>query len=165
MKSKWLYETIAILMWIGFLALGYWLVLLLRTDIQAVMLAVYVRDNIWRAKEAGFADKIVLAALVCIWITTGAFIEEYYRSGIKNKKILERIAKVSGITLLVTFVADLIAVLTIDQTRADLSRWLFIVLELAAGSGFIWGWRYLHAKSKIPSQPIRNETNQLTPVG
>ena len=132
-KRRWLVDIGVYLLWFAAVALGFWLALQLRTFIEVSMIALYVKNNLWRAREAGFVDKVTFSILICAWVIGVVIVEEYLRNGAARQLLMKRFARVFGPGLLVLFLVDLFNLLMLGMSSAGWPQWLLLAGELLIG--------------------------------
>jgi hypothetical protein len=132
-KRRWLVDAGVYLLWFAAVALGFWLALQLRTSIEVSIFGLYVKDNLWRAQEAGFVNKIAFAILICTWVVGIILVEEYFRKGAASHLLMKRFARVFGPGLLALFLVDLFNLLVLEMSSAGWSQWLLLAGELLIG--------------------------------
>ena len=132
-KCGWLIGIGAYLLWFVVAALGFWLALQLRTSIEITMIGLYARDDLSRARVAGFVDKIAFSMLICAWVVGIVMAEGYFRGGVKSHLLMKRFAMIFGPGLLVLFLVDLFNLLILGIRSASWWQWLLLAGELLIG--------------------------------
>ena len=113
--KKILQHAGVLLAWALNVALGFWVMVVVRHSFMATLAVLYVGDSIrraWVTRFWGQAYYVVagLAYLIFIFVIDG-----YLKDGMSSGDVFRRFARVSGILLLMLFVADLVTSL-IQQT-------------------------------------------------
>lgn len=136
-KYEWLGYILAYVMWIVVMALGVWFILVSREGLMSA-LAIYVSGgrSLQRFFEARFIDKVYIVAVGLLWLALAVVAEDRLRKGVHQRVLLRRFASITGVELLLIFVADAL-LLWVQGGRTGWLRWLILGSELLAGIGLL----------------------------
>jgi hypothetical protein len=126
---------LAYLLWIVTLALGAWFAVIGREAFETYLGKYFIQEQgqFLLSRQARFWDLTVAVVLWLLWFVMMIITEEYYRRGVPKKTVWRRFAKVTGILLILIFVADLCQNLMLGIGTVGWLRWLLTVIELVAG--------------------------------
>jgi hypothetical protein len=99
--------------------------------------------------QLGFADKAFTLLLGLSWLAFMIFVEEYFKAGARKGNLLKRIARITGLLFLCTFVANLILFWFQGISSGSWLSWLILAVELIIGTGM-----YIYYKT--PATPKTN---------
>jgi hypothetical protein len=118
--------------WVADLVLALWLALLIRTAVTDLFILSYNGD-VRMTNAFNFIDKAVLILLGLGWLIYMIVIEGHFRNNIDKEGHPQRLASVTGWTLVCVFVIDLILTWMQGIGSGTWLRWLTLAAELGIG--------------------------------
>ncbi len=128
MNSKFLLKALAVVMWIfsnlfvgliGFMGRG-----------SFVLTTMLISKNAYLPR---FLDKVFIVSFGIFWLGSWIFLEQYYQEGVEDKELLPRFMRVTGIELVVAFVAQVISTYYNTQPQQQLIQAILIAVALVLG--------------------------------
>lgn len=140
MKFKKGIDTILFyIFWIVSLGLGAWFVIIAREAFETFLGRFFIKspDQFIIIRQARFWDIVFSVLLWILWFAMMIVTEEYYRRGVTKNVLWQRFARVTGILLILIFIANFSQNLMLGYAVVGWLPWLLCVLELIAGIALI----------------------------
>ena len=119
-------------MWIAALSIAFWLIHISRTAFLNILVLFNTQGTMRYLNALIFADQVFVIVMGLGWLVFLIFSEEYFRIGVLEEVLLNRIIRVTGPLFLGVFSVDLI-LFWLNVGSQSWLRWLILAVELGGG--------------------------------
>jgi hypothetical protein len=131
-KRRWMGYPLVYAMWLAILLLGVWFLLTSRDALLGLVDMLDVNETTSHAWRLISMERFYLVGAGMVWLVVMVFSEAYLRRGVARGRLVSRFARIFGVVVLLTFVAD-VTLFALQGFQGGWLRWLIPAAELALG--------------------------------
>ena len=136
--KNWPVYLLAYSLWIISFLLWLWFILIGRNALLGLLQTYYLDGTFQVDKMVQLWDRVYLFSTGLAWLALMVITENSFRQGIKRGDLARRVGRIMGPEFLLIFAADAILAFLFGFESIPWSRWLVLLVELAAGAGLVW---------------------------
>jgi len=153
--KKWSQYIVAYTMWIVSFLMWIYFILTSRYAILGLLQLYYVENDFQRKMELQLVDRVYVISTGIIWLILMIVVENTFRHGIVRGDLARRVGRVLAPEAILILLADAALAFLIGFDILPWSRWLLLVIELAASVSLLW--LAINAPGPVRKYKVTNE--------